>query len=196
MNNPNGVGGQARTANSFVGANTAQSAQQSFVGAAQANATGSSQYGSGMGGMGMGGMGGMGMGGMGGMGMGGMGMGGMGRGNGMGMGGMGMGRNGNNTTTPPVRATVTIGFEPVVSQPEQYSSTISEHLVGLPALHWQVPAQVVMQGRTAVLRGVVATEHDRDLAERVLRLEAGVDRVDNQLVVASHSTAKTAPPAK
>ena len=32
-----------------------------------------------------------------------------------------------------------------------------------------------------------ATEHDRDLAERVVRLEAAIDQVQNQLTVASHS---------
>jgi len=201
--NPSAAGTQAPTSTAgFIGANTAQTAQQSFVGAAQANANGSSQYGSAnsrMGGMG-------GAGGMGGMGMGGMGMGGMGMGmGGMGMGGMGGARNGrfgagmfggNNTaTTPQVRVTVTLGFEPTVAESEQFSSAVAEHLEALPALHWQGPAQVVMQGRTAILRGVVATEHDRELAERVVRLEPTVDQVQNQLVVASRATPKKAPTA-
>ena len=52
-------------------------------------------------------------------------------------------------------------------------------------LHWQVPAQVEMQGRmAAVLRGVVAPEHDRDLAERVVRREATVEQAQNQIEVA------------
>ena len=68
LNSANGVGGQARQAGSFVGANTGQTAQQNFVGAAQANASGGCQYGAGGNGMGGMGGGGYGMGGMGGMG--------------------------------------------------------------------------------------------------------------------------------
>ncbi len=184
MGSSTGVGGQARTAGSFVGATTGQAAQQSFVGAAQVNPSGSSQFGSG----GMGG-GGMGMGGMGGGGMGGFGMGAM-LGRRLAQGGM------NNTTTPPppVRTTLTLGSDlAVAAVPQQVSSAIAEHLGVLPALHWQGPAQVEMRGRTAILRGVVATEHDRDLAERVVRLEAAVDQVQNQIVVAGQAMPKAAP---
>ena len=86
---------------------------------------------------------------------------------------------------------MTLGSELTVAvQTPQVSSAIADHLGALPALHWQVPAQVEMQGRTAILRGVVATEHDRDLAERVVRLEATVDQVQNQIVVASPATPK------
>ena len=193
LNNSSGVGGQARTPGSFVGASTGQSAQQNFVGASQLNASGSSQYGSGGYGGGMGGC----SGGMSSFGMGAL----LGRrlgSGGFGQGGIGSGMFGNNTnstTTPPVRTTLTLGFEPTVASTGQVNSAIAEHLVALPALHWQVPAQVEMQGRTAVLRGVVATEHDRDLAERVVRLEATVDQVQNQIVVASQAIPKKASPA-
>jgi len=40
-----------------------------------------------------------------------------------------------------------------------------------------------MEGHTAILRGVVETEHERELAERVVRLEAAVDEVLNQIVI-------------
>jgi hypothetical protein len=73
---------------------------------------------------------------------------------------------------------------PTVSS-DVVSSAIATHLVALPALHWQGPAQVEMQGRTAILRGVVASAHDRDLAERVVRLEATVDQVQNLIEVAA-----------
>ncbi len=39
------------------------------------------------------------------------------------------------------------------------------------------------QGRTVVLKGVVATARDRDLAAKLVRLEPGVDQVQNDLVV-------------
>lgn len=41
--------------------------------------------------------------------------------------------------------------------------------------------QVQMAGRGAVLSGTVATERDRRMSELLLRLEPGVDRVDNQV---------------
>ncbi len=181
----NGVGGQARQAGSFIGASTGQSAQQNFVGTAQASPNGSSsQYGGG--GSGMGGMGGGGMGGGGG-----------GGGIGFAVGaaiGRRLGQQNTNTTpaAPPIRTTLTLSLEMPAVAPGEVGSAIAEHLVALPALHWQTPAQVVMQGRTAVLRGVVATEHDRDLAERVVRLEANVDQVQNNLTVAGRPATRTA----
>jgi hypothetical protein len=43
---------------------------------------------------------------------------------------------------------------------------------------------VEMNNAAAVLRGTVASEADRRMAELVLRLEPGVSQIDNQLVVA------------
>ena len=62
LNSANGVGGQARKSNSFVGANTGQTAQQNFVGRGPSQPSGPGQSGmlaitaqvNGMGGMGMG----------------------------------------------------------------------------------------------------------------------------------------------
>jgi len=175
LTNPSGVGGQTRQSGSFVGTNTGQSARQNFVGAAQVNSSGAAR--SGQGNFGMGGFGG-----------GGSGMGGFG---GRRLGNFGFGAGGSNTpTTPPVRTTLTLGFEPSVAPPQKVSLAIAEHLKALPALHWQVPVQVRMQGRTAILRGVAETEHDRDLAERVVRLEATVDEVQNQIEVAGSAIPK------
>ena len=188
MNNPNGVGGQARTPGSFVGANTGQAAQQNFVGAAQANPSGGAQ--SGQGNFGMGGFGGGGLGG------GGFGMGAL-IGRRLAQGGFGPGAGGNTTTTPPpVRTTLALGFEQSAAAPQQVNSAIAQHLRALPGLHWQGPVQVEIQGRTAILRGVAATEHDRDLAERVVRLEATVDQVQNQIAVAGQATPQKASPVE
>jgi osmotically-inducible protein OsmY len=86
-----------------------------------------------------------------------------------------------------MRTELTLGFDRPAGDSQKISSSVSTRLASLPALHWSTPGQVEVQGRTAILRGVVATAHDRDLAERVVRLEAGIDQVDNQLVVASNS---------
>ena len=110
--------------------------------------------------------------------------------------GFGSGMNGNTTRRPPaVRTTLTLGFELGRGPGAEVSSTIAEHLVALPALHWQGPVQVEMQGRTAILRGMAATEHDRDLAERVVRLEATVDQVQNQIAVVGQALPRMASPA-
>ena len=43
--------------------------------------------------------------------------------------------------------------------------------------------EVSYQGKTVVLKGVVATARDRELAAKLVRLEPGVDQVQNDLVV-------------
>ncbi len=162
--------------NGFIGANTSTNqSQQGFVGGG--NTAAATQNGTGMGGMG-GGMGGMG-GGMGG------GMNGMGGGmNNMG----GQGNMGNNAAqTTPVRIAMKIGFTPREAfQPEEVSSAIANRLETL--LNLQSPARVEMIGRKVILRGEVASEHERRLAEQLARLEATVDQVENQLVVANRTT--------
>jgi hypothetical protein len=44
--------------------------------------------------------------------------------------------------------------------------------------------EVQVQGGTATLRGVVATEHDRAVIVQLARLEPGIWRVRNEMVVA------------
>ncbi|MHC4403258.1 MAG: BON domain-containing protein [Planctomycetota bacterium] len=46
------------------------------------------------------------------------------------------------------------------------------------------PMDVSLEGGTAVLQGVVATDRDRALAEMLVRLEPGVRQVDNRLTLA------------
>jgi hypothetical protein len=53
---------------------------------------------------------------------------------------------------------------------------------------------VSMEGRTAVLSGTVASEHDRVLAERLALLEPGVSAIRNELVVASANAPTAAQP--
>ena len=60
---------------------------------------------------------------------------------------------------------------------------IAQRLTKLPSLHFLTAVRVDMVGGTAVLRGTVASDHDCDLAARVVLLEASVDRVVNLLVV-------------
>ena len=50
------------------------------------------------------------------------------------------------------------------------------------------PASVTMEGRTAVLRGKVATAEDRELAAALTLMEPDVKDVRNELVVDSLAT--------
>jgi hypothetical protein len=102
------------------------------------------------------------------------------------------GAQGGNANTTSIRTQLTASFESRPSDAEKFSTSLPQRLTRLPGLHWSSPGQIEIQGRTVILRGSVATEHDRDLAERVARLEAGVEQVQNQLVVAPSS----AKPAK
>lgn len=185
-----GLSGQS----GFVGVNQSQLTGRGFVGANQLNGAmgqgGMSGLGGGMSGVG-GGMSGLG-GGMSGLGLGGM----SGLGNRSSSmypnnsqqypGGQGYPRSGSTAST--IRTVLTVDFDRRADAPPQLNSAVAKRLTGLPGLHWNDRNRVEMHGRTAVLRGVVATEHDRDLAERVTSLEASVDQVDNQLVVAPSST--------
>jgi hypothetical protein len=171
--NPSGVGGQARRAGSFVGANTGQQAQRNFVGAVQAGAASGNRGGARN--LSYGNYGGLGS---------------FGRRPGQNDFGA---NNARSSRQPSIRTTLALGFEPSpAAASSQVSSTMARHLAAMPALHWAAPPQVELQGRTAILRGVAATEHDRDLAERVVRLEATVDQVQNLLEVATPAKPRSA----
>jgi len=93
---------------------------------------------------------------------------------------------------------VTLGFDPVHVPPSAAGLAIANRLSRLPSLHFVTAVRVDIVGRTAVLRGAVASDHDRDLAERVVMLEASVDDVVNMLVVRNPSVPPPplpAPPA-
>ncbi len=140
--------------------------------------------------MGMGGMGGMG--GMNSMGMGGMGAMGMGRGGMMGgMGGMGGGRNGmnqfgsnnqNSKNQSKIRSTVKIGFSMPAPVATARSAQIQSRIAKLPTtISGASGIQVVMDGRTAVLRGNVASQADERMMQRLVSLEPGVSTVRSEL---------------
>lgn len=65
------------------------------------------------------------------------------------------------------------------------------NLKGLNRLQSRGPLSVELRDRTAVLRGVVATDHDRALAETLTLLEPGISQVQNELTVA-----ETLPPVQ
>lgn len=93
--------------------------------------------------------------------------------------------NRNNSSTaksPQARVQTTIGFVPPLAAPTRISATLQNRLTKSARIEKRGPILVRMEGRTAVLIGQVATEHDRVLAEQVALLEAGVSAVRNELL--------------
>jgi osmotically-inducible protein OsmY len=56
-------------------------------------------------------------------------------------------------------------------------------LTASPRIEKLSPIQVQVQGQTAVLRGVVASEYDRRVAEQVVRMQPGIWEVKNELTL-------------
>jgi osmotically-inducible protein OsmY len=81
------------------------------------------------------------------------------------------------------RPTLRIGFDPPAPSPSRISDALTTRLQKSTRLEFVSPPQVAMSGRTAILTGEVATDHDRSLAEQVVLLEAGVSQVQNNLTV-------------
>jgi osmotically-inducible protein OsmY len=54
--------------------------------------------------------------------------------------------------------------------------------------------EVSIENGVATLRGVVATDDDRRLAERLARLEPGIRRIDNQLTLAAPGESRPGSP--
>ncbi len=161
----------------FIGGNTGQT----FIGGN--NATGQTS------GMGMGGMGTMrgttgmnssfgSMGGMGGQ------FGGM-RGNQFGQTGFGQNRYGmQNSSQAQMKVTRRVDIENLPKAITEVNSGLTLLLKRTVVSRSPLSSvEASYQGRTVVLKGVVATARDRELAAKLVRLEPGVDQVQNDLVV-------------
>jgi hypothetical protein len=85
---------------------------------------------------------------------------------------------------PAIRCSLAVGFDVPDSRPAAVNTDLAGLLSRAVAVRARTPIQVLLEGRTAVLRGEVATEHGRELAARLARLEGGIDRVQNEIVVA------------
>jgi hypothetical protein len=95
------------------------------------------------------------------------------------------GFNGQNQTQsmPQIRIALRLGFRPQPISPTRMQ-TFETRLTRLPGMRFVGSPEVVMEGRTAILRGTVASEEDRDLAEALAKMEPDVLKVRNELVVA------------
>lgn len=92
-----------------------------------------------------------------------------------------MGRGGQQSR--PLRATMQIGFTRSAGASLRTTTQFERRLTKIPQLTVTGPVQVSMEGATAVLKGYVASERDRDLAEKLALLEPGIGDVRNELQI-------------
>jgi hypothetical protein len=100
-----------------------------------------------------------------------------------GMGGYGMG---GRQQTREVRTALSVAFDHPKVTPDALSTGLSQRLQKTQGLRLLAPVQVGLDpDGSVILRGHVATERDRALAERLALLEPGVWRVRNELEVSA-----------
>jgi BON domain len=90
---------------------------------------------------------------------------------------------------PPV---IAVGFE-ASSPADSPAATVAGLIRRNDRIRQLSPISVTLQNETAILRGRVATEHDRQLVELLTRFEPGVWQVKNELTVGEQVSAPTAP---
>ncbi len=95
------------------------------------------------------------------------------------------GNTGGGRNTPSVRTSLRVAFSYTRKSSDQISATVARRLEKSRRIRTLSAVQVHLVDGTATLRGVVATDHDRALAERLTRLEAGIWHVNNELTVAA-----------
>jgi len=83
------------------------------------------------------------------------------------------------------RTPLQLGFAPHERPGGNHTAVrIERRLTKIPQLHGMGKVRVQMDGRVVVLRGEVASKHQRDLIGRLVLLEPGVADVRNELQVA------------
>ena len=76
-----------------------------------------------------------------------------------------------------------VGFSSRATLPDPFSQRVTAIVQRTPQVRTLSPVRVDMNGEVATLRGRVATQQDRELAENLIRLEPGVSDVRNELSV-------------
>ncbi|MEE8450511.1 MAG: BON domain-containing protein [Thermoguttaceae bacterium] len=104
---------------------------------------------------------------------------------GIGMPGLG---GGGPSAAKSIRTTARLAFETPQIDSGHVSASLVRRFQQPGPIQTRLPVEVTVDGRTATLRGQVATEYDRILAERFVRMEPGISQVANELVVAQTST--------
>ena len=98
--------------------------------------------------------------------------------------GLGGGGGGSQSTRPPIRTRLRSAIGGPATPPSVVQQFAAQRLRTLPSMGQQMRGvNVTMQGKTAVIRGVVRSDRDRRMTELLMRLEPGVGNVDNQVIV-------------
>jgi osmotically-inducible protein OsmY len=87
-----------------------------------------------------------------------------------------------------------VGFD--VPQPVEgeVQAQLTNLLRSCPHLRQTSPIEVLLEGRTATLRGAVASERDRILAQQLILFEPGISQVKNELTVRPADSPPPSPP--
>lgn len=86
-------------------------------------------------------------------------------------------------STEMYRPRLSVGFNFTRQTPRDTSLAARTQLRTSHAIHPTAPIEVSIAGRTATVRGAVASEHERKLAELLLLFEPGIAEVRNELEV-------------
>ena len=81
---------------------------------------------------------------------------------------------GENPIAPPsnsIRTTLRVAFDYRQPNANKLSWALTRRLAEMRAIHCQTPIRVEVQGRTAILQGVAATDHDRAWRSETVRLD-------------------------
>jgi hypothetical protein len=109
--------------------------------------------------------------------------GGTGFGGGGGLGGLGGGGSGTNTSSTAPAYRMTVGFAARPPAPAALRADLQQVLAASTSLSESKGIQVAMDGSTVVLTGKAANDHDRRMAEGLVRLTPGVRDVRNQIQI-------------
>ena len=103
--------------------------------------------------------------------------------------------NAAGSSRAPLRPALMLGFQLIPPAQGVVSDRMSQRLMKLPNLEILEAVSVSMADRTAILRGRVATEHDRRMIAQIALLEPGVSNVQNELQVGSQTQPASESPA-
>lgn len=97
--------------------------------------------------------------------------------------GGGFGAGGQGSSQPIIRTRIRSAIQAPPVPPAQVQAGARRTLSQLPSQRQFGRVNVQMQGRTAVLSGAVGNDRDRRMAQLLMRLEPGVNNVQNQIRV-------------
>lgn len=89
----------------------------------------------------------------------------------------------NQSSTPAIRTRLRSAIKVAPMNPLTVANSARQNLARLSVPSAVANVNIQMEGRTATLTGVVASEEQRRMSELLLRLEPGVSKIVNQVVV-------------